>query len=325
MNRQKTIYAEYLREQSLKGRKTEKRKSNLNVFLRYCEASGLDLYRVTIRDAEEFQTHLATLTNEDGGLRYTAGSVLAIIGSLSAFYDYLRRRKLAPANPFAAVTRVRKERTLPKNILTEEKMDEFLRHVREFWKGKDLIQRRLLYKAHVVAELMYSTGCRINEIAKARPEDVDFLRGTIRITDSKTGVKRDVILNEYAAKALSIYLDRMRPYVLFGKNGGDAGLLFGARTNLALWLNGLLARESGKLGLGRFTSHHFRHAVGYHLLRGGCDIRYIQDILGHRALSTTQVYTKVDKEDLKGVIDAYHPRRFRSSPSPIETDRELGA
>ena len=58
------------------------------------------------------------------------------------------------------------------------------------------------------------------------------------------------------------------------------------------------------------TTHHFRHAVGFHLLRAGCDIRYIKEILGHEELGTTQIYTKVDKLDLKKVIDEFHPRKL---------------
>ena len=76
-------------------------------------------------------------------------------------------------------------------------------------------------------------------------------------------------------------------------------------------LNNFLNKESEKLGLGHFSSHNFRHALGYHLLRSGCDIRYIQGILGHKELNTTQIYTKVDKDDLKEVLEQYHPRQFK--------------
>jgi len=72
------------------------------------------------------------------------------------------------------------------------------------------------------------------------------------------------------------------------------------------------------------TSHGFRHSLGTHLLRSGCDMRHIQVILGHEALSTTQIYTKVDKEDLKKSLDAFHPRRWnpRSPQGPQGGDDE---
>lgn len=315
------ILTEYLRELHLQNRPTQKVKSNLKIFLKYAENSGIDFLRLKIRDAQDFQMYLSTAVNEDGStcaersrsIHYSRGSVLAIIGSTTSFYDYLRKKKVIISNPFLEITRIKRTKPLPKNILNEENMDKFLRHLKEFRKGKDLIERRNLYKAHVVSELMYSTGARINEIMKLRSSDVDFIRGVVRITDSKTGVIRDAILNEYAGKVLLLYVTKMREYVLFGKNNADMSLLFGNRANLKTWLNGILNRESGKLKLGKFTSHYFRHAVGYHLLRGGCDIRYIQEILGHKEMHTTQVYTKVDKEDLKNVIDEFHPRTLVGS------------
>ncbi|OHD63880.1 MAG: hypothetical protein A2176_09915 [Spirochaetes bacterium RBG_13_51_14] len=329
---QEQLVNEYLRDLSLQGRPFMKVKSNLKILLAYLEGANIDFLRVKIRDAQDFQMYLTTAVHEEGNtcaersgvlslpkgrsIRYSKGSILTIIGSVTAFYDYLRKKKLVPANPFLEIIRIKQGKNLPKNILAEEKMDEFLRHLKEFWKGKDLIRRRSVYKAHVIAELMYSTGMRINEVMKLVPSDIDFLRGTVRITDTKSGQVREGILNEYAGKVLRIYIERTREYILFGKNDADMELLFGAKAHVKTWLNILLNQESHKLGLGRFTSHHFRHAVGYHLLKNGCDIRYIQEILGHRELSSTQVYTKVDKEDLKNVIDAYHPRRLNHPASP---------
>jgi len=240
------------------------------------------------------------------------------VGSLTTFYDYLRKRKLIPANPFREIRKVKRMKGLPKNILNEAQMSAFLKTLKEFWKGADLTERRKLYKAHVIAEFMYSTGSRINEVMKLTADDIDFLRGTVAVRDSKTGKSRECILGEYAAKVLKIYVEDTREYVLFGKNGGDARLLFGSKTNLKTWLNAFLGAECGKLGLPKVTTHHFRHAVGYHLLRAGCDIRYIQELLGHEKLSTTEVYTKVDKEDLRAVLDRFHPRtlRLRSATAP---------
>ena len=233
------------------------------------------------------------------------------MGCVSSFYDYLKKMKLIHSNPFPEVKRIKTGTVLPKNILNESEMNAFLAHLKRFGKGSDLARRKGMYKAHVVSELMYSTGARINEVMKLKAADIDFTRGTVRITDSKTAQVREGVLNSYAEKVLRIYVEEMRDYVIFGMNNGDAGLLFGSKAHLKTWLNGILGEEIESLGFGRFTSHHFRHAVGYHLLRGGCDIRFIQEILGHRLLATTQIYTKVDKDDLKSVIDEYHPRTLK--------------
>lgn len=307
---QKKILAEFIADLELQNRSSKNARFSLGNYFDYLNSFSADFRRITIREAASFQEYLVTKTDEKGGIRYSRSSVCGITGLISTFYEFLKRRKIIHSNPFLEITRIKHGKTLPKNILNEEKMDKFLRHLRKFSQGKDIIARRNLYKAHVISELMYSTGARINEIESLKPSDIDFIKGLARIKDTKSGKYRDVILNEYASKVLTIYIS-MREYVLFGKNNADMTLLFGAKYNLQTQLNALLNAESKKLGLGKFTSHHFRHALGYHLLRNGCDIRYIQEILGHRALNTTQVYTRVDKEDLKNIIDAFHPRRLK--------------
>ena len=89
---------------------------------------------------------------------------------------------------------------------------------------------------------------------------------------------------------------------LFGVNGESLGYLF----------NKELKKVCNSLSLPELTSHSFRHSMGYHLLRAGCDIRYIQELLGHKRLKNTQIYTRVDKDDLREVVDKYLPRSIRS-------------
>ena len=72
--------------------------------------------------------------------------------------------------------------------------------------------------------------------------------------------------------------------------------------------NRYLAAKAREAGLSHWSSHGFRHALGYHLLRAGCDVRRIKEILGHERIATTEIYTEVDREDLRSVLDTYHPR-----------------
>ena len=90
----------------------------------------------------------------------------------------------------------------------------------------------------------------------------------------------------------------------------DKGKLFGAEgERLGVVLSCVLEKVCTKLKLPKLTAHSFRHSFGYHLLKAGCDIRYIQELLGHKRLFTTQIYIKVDKEDLRKVLDRHHPRK----------------
>ena len=301
----------YSEELFLSGRRIETVKHALKVFFIYINNISLDFMRLKIYEAQDFQTYLMTLTDEDGKIHYRKTSVLNIVGVVASFYSYLKKRKVVYANPFAGIKRVKRNQPLPRNILNEEKLSKFLEHLKFFWQGKTLNEKRRLYRAHVISEVMYSAGIRISELISLKKEDIMFNRGLLKVKDTKSGVIRDGILNEYAAKVLKIYVDEMRDYVLLDKKYADTCLLFGAGRSLVYWLNTFLNKESERLGFGKFSSHNFRHAVGYHLLKNGCDIRHIQSILGHKKLSSTQIYTKVDKEDLRGVIDKYHPRFWK--------------
>jgi site-specific recombinase XerD len=307
--KQSEILKEYLSFLHTQGVKTTNHKSGVRMFLSYANAAGIDILRLRIAEAQEFQLYLATKTKDDGKIALSKVTVSSIVDRVRRFYDYLKKRKLIHANPFNEIQKIKVVKGFPRNILNEGNMDKFLRHLKEFWKGENLFERRRLYRAHVIAELMYSTGARINEVTKLDANDIDFTRNTVLVRDSKTGKSRECILNEYASKILRIYIDDMRECVMTASRR-KGNPLFGGNESLTIWLNGILNKESERLGMGRFTSHNFRHAVGYHLLRAGCDIRYIKEILGHEDLGTTQVYTKVDKEDLRNIIDEFHPRRI---------------
>jgi site-specific recombinase XerD len=308
----------YLKELKLSGKSVKHVTYALGIFFSFLAENDLDLATLRINPAQEFQLYLITRPDESGKARYSKASVLNLIGSVSNFYEFLKRKKVVYANPFLEIDRVKRNESLPKNVLSEKNMDRFLSRLGAFGEMRTLSAKRRLYKAHVVAELMYSTGARVNEISKLKPADIDLEGETVKLKDSKTGKERIAFLNPYALGVLKIYLEETRNNVLFGKNGGDKNLLFGSKTHLKTWLNAILRKEGDSLGFENLTSHSFRHAVGYHLLRGGIDIRYIQEILGHKNLSATQVYTKVDKEGLRKVLEQYHPRAWKAKKEENE-------
>jgi site-specific recombinase XerD len=169
-----------------------------------------------------------------------------------------------------------------------------------------------MYRIHVLAELQYAAGLRISEAAGLQVQDVDLERGLIHVHNGKGGYDRVCFLNEYCVRVLKLYIQRIRPLVCSVWNK-DSDRLF--NTGRVWWfghsVNEALRKIGAQEGFPNFTSHTLRHALGYHLLRAGAPIRSIQQILGHRRLRNTEVYTKVDKEDLKSVLDAKHPRQWR--------------
>ncbi len=307
-----TLFAAYMDELELAGKSRTHVRYAFRQFQDYLSETDVDPLLLKVKEAQEFQVYLTAKTDATGRPTLSKAAVLNIIGSMTNLYDFLKRRRSIASNPFWAIDRVKRNKSLPRNVPSIADMNRFLDCLRHFDQPKSLIEKRLLYKGHVVAELMYSTGARIGEICRLKPSDIDFEKNTVALIDSKNGKIRTGFLCEYASEVLKRYVEEMRPLVLFARNGGDSDLLFGAKANLKTWFNALIQREAEKLGMKRFTSHVFRHALGYHLLKNGCDIRLIQEILGHKQLNTTQVYTKVDKEDLKNVIDRFHPRHWKS-------------
>jgi site-specific recombinase XerD len=187
-----------------------------------------------------------------------------------------------------------------------EKLLSALRH----WDPRRAVKKNLRrYLTHLIAELQYAAGLRIAEVASLTEADVDPARALVYVRGGKHGSKRLAFLTEYAAEVLQLYLSQARPVLARVFSAGESEKLFfqdyAALTKAA---NRELARAAAEAGVRVITSHGFRHALGYHLLRAGCPLRYIQAILGHQHLADTEVYTKVDAADVKRVFDACHPR-----------------
>jgi site-specific recombinase XerD len=166
------------------------------------------------------------------------------------------------------------------------------------------------YRLQVIGEFLYATGLRISEAASLTPDNIDTLSRTVYVAEGKGRTSRLAFMTGFAAEVMAHYLNRGRKAVLGGGNGKHGHTLFGTcPERLMVVVNKGLLKTCTLLDLPVITSHGFRHSLGTHLLHAGCDMRYIQVILGHERLRTTQVYTRVDKEELRESLDKYHPRR----------------
>lgn len=278
-------------------------RKNVKHLLEYLLQQGIRMEELKVSGAQAYQGWLI----EAG---YGKGTVENFIKGALAFYDYLKKKGKALVNPFKEIRRQRQDKRLPKCVLKEKEMNKLLNGLCEFDRDRNMKRRKTKYRLHVIAEVLYSTGLRINELANLNEDDIDFVRGVIEITDSKGGHRRLVFLNDFAGKVLYMYVKKQRRYVLSGNH--DHKKLFGARTTRLLTiLNEELKRTARRLKLPMITSHGFRHAVGYHFLRAGCEIRFIQEILGHKDIGNTEIYTKVDKSLLSEILKENHPRKWR--------------
>lgn len=277
----------------------------------YLQESSLDLFSLKIRDAQGYIGWLSAQRSLGSGALYNASTVASHFAVAARFYEYLRRRGLAVTNPFKEVRRVRVGKRIPRGLLKEAEMERLLDELGRFDEPHHLKEALSRYKAHVACELMYATGLRVSEVASLRVEDIDFSRGMIEVRRAKGCYSRVAYLNDYAREVLRLYVEKLRVLVSSEWNARNGGLLFATSwERFGHALNCELAKTCRELELPPMRSHGFRHALGYHLLRSGCSVRHIQSILGHRRLRSTEIYTKVDKEDLRAVVDTCHPRKL---------------
>jgi tyrosine recombinase XerC len=224
-------------------------------------------------------------------------SALRPIAVLRSFFKYLVRHGHAPQTPFAGLRMPKRDKKLPK-FLSEAEMEKLLELPPASADPSALRDGALM-------ELLYSAGLRIHELCQLNVQDVDLWSGVVRVM-GKGSRERIVPVGISAQKAIRRYLEQ-RPAAL--RNSGplflnkNAGRLTerGGRGRVALWVKRAALRQS-------ISPHAFRHSFATHLLNRGCDLRTVQEMLGHKSLSTTQIYTHVTTERLRQVYDNAHPR-----------------
>lgn len=245
-------------------------------------------------DRAHVRGHLAAL--QAGGL--ARATVLRKISALRSFAAFLRAEGELGRDPFLGVPTPKRARPLPK-FLTEAEMEQVLSAPT----GAD----RAGGRDRAMVELLYSAGLRRAEVCALNVGDVDFLAGTARVT-GKGGKERVVPVGDAALRALRAYLRaRGRP--------GNGEPLFVNRRGARLTGDGVALRVRGWVRrcalLKNVTPHVFRHSFATHLLDRGCNIREVQEMLGHANLNTTQIYTHVSLRKLQDVYRSAHPRGSR--------------
>jgi integrase/recombinase XerD len=222
---------------------------------------------------------------------------------LRSFYRHLRREGLIDHDPAADLRGPRKGQRLPK-VLSREEVFKLLSEP----KGTD--PRALRDRA--LLELMYACGLRASEAIQLQLGDIDLQEGILRAT-GKGAKERLVPVGRQAVMALQRYLQRGRP-LLVGV-GGERRLFVNSRGR-GLTRQGLYkiiqghARSAGLQE--KMSPHTLRHSFATHLLAGGCDLRSLQEMLGHADLTTTQIYTHLSDDRVKESYFSAHPRALRN-------------
>jgi integrase/recombinase XerD len=281
-------------ERGLSRNTLEAYRSDLLQYGRFLEEREISAVKAEQADVADFLAWLAERSASPATIHRKAAC-------LRSFYRHLRRDGIRDSDPTAALSAPRRGRKLPQ-VLTRGEVEKLLEQPR----GTDpsaLRDRALL-------ELMYACGLRASEAISLEVSDVDVEDQVLRAR-GKGSKERIVPIGHRAVRAVRIYLERGRPG-LVRKNGASETHLFvnfrgGSLTRQGLYK--IVRRHATSAGLAdRMSPHTLRHTFATHLLAGGCDLRSVQEMLGHADVATTQLYTHLSSERLKDVYFRAHPR-----------------
>ena len=274
---------------------------------RTVEAYGRDLHRmadwavarglpapdaVSAAELRAFVYHL-----KDVGL--APASIRRSVSALKTYFRFLVGEGLIAKDPSQRLETPRKWRTLPKVMSTDD--------VRRLIDAVSL-DERLAFRDRAMLEIGYGAGLRVSEWIGIGVRDLQLEDGTVRVF-GKGSKERIVPVGRSAIGAVGMYLRELRPVIERGE--GKGRLFLNARgrplSRMGAWQ--ILRKYVTKAGLTtRVTPHTLRHSFATHLLEGGADLRAVQEMLGHADISTTQIYTHVDREYLRSVHRQFHPR-----------------
>jgi len=227
-------------------------------------------------------------------------SISRCLVTVKMLYKYLLMEGQISVNPMSAVSTLKLQKHLPE-VLHYNAVEEMLQ-------APDC-NNKLGIRDKAMLELMYATGARVSEVASIKVSWINFDYGFIRC-QGKGSKQRIVPMGSEASKAIRRYLLEVRPQLL--KIEDDEPLLFLSRTGRKLrreniW--SLVKKYAMKAGIrSNISPHTLRHSFATHLLEGGADLRSVQEMLGHSNISTTQIYTHIDRKHLKTTHQKFHPR-----------------
>jgi integrase/recombinase XerD len=264
---------------------------------RYLEEHKLSALKAGPAEISDFLTQLAKGDEEHRPV--SPATIHRKSACLRSFYRHLRREGLRESDPTATLSAPRRSRKLPQ-VLTRGEVEKLLSQPNGT-EPSSLRDRALL-------ELMYASGLRASEAIGLELGDVDLDERLLRAR-GKGSKERIVPIGQAALKALTAYLERGRPKLV--KSSPEKHLFVNFRggqlTRQGLYK--IVRRHALSAGLAdRMSPHTLRHTFATHLLAGGCDLRSVQEMLGHADVSTTQLYTHLSSERLKDVYFKAHPR-----------------
>ena len=258
--------------------------NDLSQFMDYLEP------RVGSWEEVDRETILNYIMVMKGDQEYASSTVARKVAAIKSFFHYLLDRGLLEDDPTATLDSPKVRKRLPKAIAVKE-LERLLAEPAQDESPKSLRDRALL-------ELLSATGLRVTELVSLNVDDVNLASSTLRVVRSRDKSERIVPIHERAVEPLRDYLERGRIQLL--RDPEEKALFLNHRgnrlTRQGLWL--IVKHYVREVGITEdVTPHTLRHTFAAHLVRRKTDLEYVQELLGHANISTTQVYTQVGQEE----------------------------
>jgi integrase/recombinase XerD len=254
------------------------------------------------------ERHVTAFLDTLRSAKLSPRSISRCISSLNGFHKFLLGEGTATVNPMEGIDQPKLQRSLP-DVHSPAEVDSILAQFDEAPPRASERRRRLILRDRAILEVLYATGMRVSELITLKQRDVHTGEGIVRVF-GKGSRERIVPIGKSALRWIGTYRSGCRA-VLEMRGGGQDTLFLNARgrpmTRMAIWK--IVQASTKSAGIAKEVHPHtFRHSFATHLLEGGADLRAVQEMLGHSDISTTQIYTHIDREYLKEVHRSFHPR-----------------
>lgn len=259
----------------------------------YSEENKLTLQQITSKDIQRFLIWI----NGFGISPFTQSRLLS---GLKTFYNFLLLEYDWENNPVELIQAPRIARKIP-SVLNIQEIDQLINTI-------DLSTPEGM-RNKTILEVLYGCGLRVSELVGLKLSnlylDVEFIK-----VEGKGNKERLIPIGSQAIKYLKIYINEVRPHIKVKSGQEDFVFLNKRGAALSRVMVFIVIKElATKIGLQKNISPHtFRHSFASHLVEGGADLRAVQDMLGHESITTTEIYTHIDRDYLQSVITQYHPR-----------------
>jgi integrase/recombinase XerD len=285
-------------EKSLAGNSVEAYERDIERYVQFLENTGIKKFDQV--EEEHVSKFIKTLRE----LELSSKSIARNISAIKGLHKFLAGERRSSYNPTQNIELPKKGKHLP-DVLNVEEIDRIL----DAADPSAETATKLVLRDRAILETLYATGMRVSELTGLTQANIMEDQQLVRVY-GKGSKERLIPIGEFALKWIDAYKKKLRPVLAQHKRSNDALFLNfrgGPISRISVWQ--IVVTYSKRAGITKeIHPHTFRHSFATHLLEGGADLRSVQEMLGHADISTTQIYTHIDREHLKQQHKEFHPR-----------------